>query len=106
MVRASIGESARVLGEARLTSAAGERAVRQAMLNHPYTESTLVATKDGIVAMVVPDGYAGTVGSDISFHLETGRSIREPGADRDERGGVGDGRDRRNRMVRRHYEGA
>lgn len=76
-VRASIGESARVLGEAGLTSAAGERAVRQAMLNHPYTESTLVVTKDGIVTMAVPDGYAGTVGSDISSHLETGRSVRE-----------------------------
>lgn len=76
-VRASAGESARVLGEAGLTSTAGERAVRQAMLNHPYTESTLVVTKDGIVAMAVPDSYAGTVGSDISSHLETGRSIRK-----------------------------
>jgi hypothetical protein len=47
------------------------------MLNHPYTESTLVVTKDGIVAMAVPDSYAGTVGSDISSHLETGRSVRE-----------------------------
>ena len=76
-VRASAGESARVLGEAGLTSAAGKEAVRQAMLNHPYTESTLVVTKDGIVAMAVPDRYAGTVGSDISSHLETGRAVRE-----------------------------
>ena len=76
-IRASIGESARVLGETGLTGAAGERAVRQAMLNHPYTESTLVVTRDGIVTMAVPDGYAGTVGSDISSHLETGRSVRE-----------------------------
>ena len=45
-VRALIGESARVLGEAGFTSAAGERAVRQAMLNLPYTESTLVAPKE------------------------------------------------------------
>jgi len=76
-VRASAGESARILGEAGLTSAAGREAVRQAMLDHPYTESTLVVTKDGIVVMAVPDSYAGTVGSDISSHLETGRSVRE-----------------------------
>ena len=76
-VRTSAGESARVLGEAGLTSAAGKEAVRQAMLNHPYTESTLVVTKDGIVAMAVPDSYAGTVGSDISSHLETARAVRE-----------------------------
>lgn len=76
-VRASAGESARILGEAGLTSAAGRGAVQQVMLDHPYTESTLVVTKDGIVVMAVPDNYAGTVGSDISSHLETGRSVRE-----------------------------
>ena len=76
-VKASAGESARVLGEAGLTNAAGKEAVRQAMLNHPYTESTLVVTKDGIVVMAVPDNYAGTVNSDISSHPETGRAVRE-----------------------------
>ena len=76
-VRVSMGESARVLGETGLTSTTGKEAVRQAMLNHPYAESTLVVTKDSIVVMAVPDDYAGTVGSDISSHLETGRSIRE-----------------------------
>ncbi|WP_292522134.1 cache domain-containing protein [Methanoculleus sp.] len=76
-VSTSAGESARVLGEAGLTSAAGKEAVRQAMLNHPYTESTLVVTKDGIVAMTVPDNYADAVNSNISSHLETGRAVRE-----------------------------
>jgi hypothetical protein len=76
-VRASAGESARVLGEAGLTSAAGKEAVQQAMLNHPYTESTLVVTNDGIVAMAVPDNYADTVESDISSHPETARAVRE-----------------------------
>ena len=47
------------------------------MLNHPYTESTLVVTKEGIVTMAVPEDYAGTIGSDISSHLETERSVRE-----------------------------
>ncbi len=76
-IRASIGESARVLGETGLASAEGEEAVRQAMLNHPYTESTLVVTKEGIVTMAVPEDYAGTIGSDISSHLATERSVRE-----------------------------
>ena len=43
----------------------------------PYTESTLVATKEGIVTMAVPESYAGTVGSDISSHAETERSVQE-----------------------------
>ncbi|HOI12558.1 MAG TPA: cache domain-containing protein [Methanoculleus sp.] len=76
-IRVSAGGSARVLGEAGLTSAAGKEAVRQAMLNHPYMESTLVVTKDGIVAMAVPDGYAGMVNSDISSNPESGQAIRE-----------------------------
>lgn len=76
-IRDSIGESARVLGETGPGSAEGKEAVRQAMLNHPYTESTLVVTKEGIVTMAIPDNYAGTIGSDISSHLETERSVRE-----------------------------
>ncbi len=76
-IRASIGESARVLGETGLDSAEGKEAVRQAMLNHPYTESTLVVTREGIVTMAVPENYVETVGGDISSHLETERSVRE-----------------------------
>ncbi len=76
-VRTSAGESARVLGEAGLTSAAGKEAVRQAMLNHPYAESALVITKDGTVAMAVPENYAGVVNSDLSAHPETERAVRE-----------------------------
>lgn len=76
-INASIGESARVLGETGLRSAAGKEAVQRAMLNHPYTESTLVATKEGIVTMAVPESYAGTVGSDISSHAETERSVQK-----------------------------
>ncbi len=76
-INASIGESARVLGKTGLTSAAGKEAVQRAMLSHPYTESTLVATKEGIVTMAVPETYASTVGSDISSHAETERSVQK-----------------------------
>ncbi|WP_332448582.1 cache domain-containing protein [Methanoculleus sp.] len=75
-VRASAGESARVLGEAGLTSAAGREAVRQAMLDHPHTESTLVVTKDGIVAMAVPENYAGLVNTSLLSQPQTERVLR------------------------------
>lgn len=76
-VKASIGEDARVLGETGIASAAGKEALRQTMLNYPYTESALVVTKDGVVVTAVPENYAGTVKSDISSHPETGRAVRE-----------------------------
>jgi len=65
-VRASTAEDARALGETGLTSTAGKEAVRQTMLDHPYTESALVITKDGIVVTAVPDNYADLVNSDLS----------------------------------------
>ena len=76
-VRASIAESARVLGETGLASTAGKEAVRQTMLDHPWTESTLVITKDGIVAMAVPDNYAGLVNVSLTAHPVTQKTIRE-----------------------------
>lgn len=75
-VRASIAESARVTGETGLASAAGKEAIRQTMLDHPWTESTLVITKDGIVAMAVPDNYAGLVNVSLAAHPATQKTIR------------------------------
>ncbi|MCM2465072.1 cache domain-containing protein [Methanoculleus oceani] len=76
-VRASTAEDARVLGETGLTSAAGKEAVRQTMLNHPWAESALVISSDGIVVMAVPENYADLVNSDLSGQPQAERAVRE-----------------------------
>ncbi len=76
-VRASTAEDARALGGTGLTSTAGKEAVRQTMLDHPYTESALVITKDGIVVTAVPENYADLMNSDLSSNPQTQRAVLE-----------------------------
>lgn len=75
-VRASTAGSARALGEAGLTGAAGKEAVRQMMLNHPWVESALVIRKDGVVTMAVPENYAGLLNASLAFSPQTAQALR------------------------------
>ena len=76
-VKVSIAENARVLEETGLTSTAGKEALRQTLLRHPWMESILVISRDGVVVAAVPEDYADLVGRNLTYQVQTQRAVRE-----------------------------
>ncbi|MDD4300027.1 MAG: cache domain-containing protein [Methanomicrobium sp.] len=76
-IKAGLLNNSAALSKSGLTGDAAEKTLSENLLNYPWTLSSLVISKDGVVVTAVPKNYADIIGEDLSWQSQVQKANTE-----------------------------